>query len=137
MHEPAPVPCLLQGGEDDIDALLASFKLRDEAHSGHGVEVKEDCAAPSPRVYASFTPIPSQAGRAAGVLCVRGRGPLVWGQNWGRTGRLIAVPLPRLAGRLQKENEVLLYGGEWYDDDKDKKDGEEEDEEDNEDKIGQ
>ncbi|KAI7844606.1 hypothetical protein COHA_001846 [Chlorella ohadii] len=66
-----------QGGEDDIDALLAAFKLKDERHSR--VEVQEGCAAPSPRVYASFTPIPSQ-----------------------------------------KENEVILFGGEWYDGDKDK-----------------
>ncbi|KAL4432778.1 hypothetical protein ABPG77_008104 [Micractinium sp. CCAP 211/92] len=69
-----------QGGEDDIDALLAKFKLQDERHSA--VSIKENCAAPSPRVYASFTPIPSQARR--------------------------------------KENEVILYGGEWYDSDKDK-----------------
>jgi hypothetical protein len=54
------------GGEDDIDALLARFRLQDELHTR--VEVQEDCAAPSPRVYATFTPIPSQVplpGRAA------------------------------------------------------------------------
>lgn len=54
-----PLPSrVLQGGEDDIDALLAAFKLKDERHSK--VEVQDNCAAPSPRVYASFTPIPSQ-----------------------------------------------------------------------------
>lgn len=54
----------LQGGEDDIDALLAAFKLKDERHSR--VEVQEGCPAPSPRVYASFTPIPSQVGATPG-----------------------------------------------------------------------
>jgi hypothetical protein len=27
---------------------------------------------------------------------------------------------PRPASRLQKENEVVLYGGEWYDSERDK-----------------
>jgi hypothetical protein len=49
----------LQGGEDDIDSLLAKFKLQDERQGS--VQVQEDCPPPSPRVYASFTPIPSQA----------------------------------------------------------------------------
>lgn len=74
--------CCLQGGEDDIDALLAKFKLQDERHSA--VSIKENCAAPSPRVYASFTPIPSQArswvgGRAwVGGGGVGGAWLLVW-----------------------------------------------------------
>ena len=61
-------PGYWQGGEDDIDALLAKFKLQDERHAR--VEVVEDCPPPSPRVYASFTPIPSQARSAAAVLGV-------------------------------------------------------------------
>ena len=57
------VPTHLQGGEDDIDSLLAKFKLQDERQGS--VEVQEDCPPPSPRVYASFTPIPSQASTPA------------------------------------------------------------------------
>ncbi len=60
------------GGEDDIDALLAQFKLEDQAHTR--VEVQEECAPPSPRVYASFTPLPSQARPApSGLLGGRSR----------------------------------------------------------------
>ena len=58
-RQPHAANAALQGGEDDIDAVLAKFKLDDERHTR--VEVKENCPAPSPRVYASFTPIPSQA----------------------------------------------------------------------------
>lgn len=65
-----PLPCVPQGGEDDIDTLLAAFKLKDEKQ--HKVEVHEDCASPSPRVYASFTPIPSQARRHWGAAVVLG-----------------------------------------------------------------
>lgn len=57
----------LQGGEDDIDSLLAKFKLQDERHAG--VEVKEGAPAPTPRVYASFTPIPSQKENEARCYC--------------------------------------------------------------------
>ncbi|GAB4820430.1 hypothetical protein N2152v2_007476 [Parachlorella kessleri] len=64
------------GGEDDIDALLAQFKLKDAQVDE--VRVLEG-KAPTARVYASFVPLPSQ-----------------------------------------KENEVLLFGGEWYDADRDK-----------------
>lgn len=48
-----------QGGEDDIDALLAAFKLEDDRQAA--VVVQEGCPSPSPRVYASFIPLPSQA----------------------------------------------------------------------------
>jgi hypothetical protein len=47
----------LQGGEDDIDALLAQFKLQDEASTT--VRVEDNCRPPSPRVYASFLPMVS------------------------------------------------------------------------------
>lgn len=73
----------LQGGEDDIDALLAAFKLKDERHSR--VEVQEGCAAPSPRVYASFTPIPSQVGGP-------GWGG-AWGMGWQAAGKLLQSQL--------------------------------------------
>ncbi len=46
----------VQGGEDDIDALLAQFKLKDAQAEEVGVL---EGRAPSPRVYASFIPLPS------------------------------------------------------------------------------
>lgn len=52
-----------QGGEDDIDALLAAFKLKDA--ESEAVRVLEG-RAPTPRVYASFVPIPSQASPRGG-----------------------------------------------------------------------
>lgn len=45
-----------QGGEDDIDSLLAQFALKDKERSS--VRVKA-CGPPSPRVFASLVPIPS------------------------------------------------------------------------------
>ena len=45
----------LQGGEDDLDALLAKFKLQDEQQKLHTVELERP---PSPRLFATFTPIP-------------------------------------------------------------------------------
>ncbi|RMZ55199.1 hypothetical protein APUTEX25_005477, partial [Auxenochlorella protothecoides] len=65
-----------QGGEDDIDALLAKFKLEDAAATAIRVEPG---VRPSPRVYSTFNLLPSQ-----------------------------------------KENELILFGGEWYDSEKDK-----------------
>lgn len=44
-----------KGGEGDIDALLAKFKLEDEAQST--VRIEENCIAPTPRVYATFIPL--------------------------------------------------------------------------------
>ena len=43
-----------QGGEDDLDALLARFKLNDQLQNN----VTEDSAAPSARCFASLTPLP-------------------------------------------------------------------------------
>ena len=63
-----------KGGEDDIDALLAQFKLQDEA--AVAVRVEEGCAPPSSRVYASFQPL--------------------------------------------NDKEIIMFGGEYYDGDKDK-----------------
>ena len=81
-HAPAtPAPCTLpptttahpfccsQGGEDDIDSLLAQFKLRDATRSS--VKVKE-CGPPPPRVFASFLPLPSQKENEAILFGVRG-----------------------------------------------------------------
>ena len=64
----------MQGGEDDIDALLAQFKIQDDAQNA--VEVVENCSQPSPRVYCSFQPM--------------------------------------------NDKEIIMFGGEWYDGDKDK-----------------
>ncbi len=45
-----------QGTDDDIDAVLASFKLADAAVAA--VRIEEDCPPPSARVCGSFTPLP-------------------------------------------------------------------------------
>ncbi|KAL4541299.1 hypothetical protein Ndes2437B_g05679 [Nannochloris sp. 'desiccata'] len=62
------------GGEDDIDALLAQFKLSDEA--AVAIQIDENCPPPSPRVYSSFQPL--------------------------------------------NEKEIIMFGGEWYDGERDK-----------------
>lgn len=43
-----------QDEDNDIDSLLAKFKLQDE--ESNRVTIDEKCKAPSPRVYASFVP---------------------------------------------------------------------------------
>lgn len=45
----------MQGGEDDLDALLAQFKLQDQA--ANQITLKDNAKAPPARVHASFTPI--------------------------------------------------------------------------------
>ena len=52
---------VLQGGEDDLEALLAKFALEDKLQSA--VEVQDDTAPPSARVYSSFTPVSPQQAR--------------------------------------------------------------------------
>ena len=49
-----------EGDEDDIDAILASFKLSDAAKTA--VTVTEDVPAPSPRACCSLTVNPGQVG---------------------------------------------------------------------------
>ncbi len=49
--------CLLQGGDDDVDALLAQFALEEKAKNS--ADIREDVAPPSARVYASFTAHPT------------------------------------------------------------------------------
>lgn len=45
----------MQGGEDDLDALLAKFALEDKLQA---TPIAENSAtAPSARVYSSFTPV--------------------------------------------------------------------------------
>lgn len=46
----------LEDDEEDIDALLAKFKLEDARRTETRIE--EDCDPPSVRVHASYTPIP-------------------------------------------------------------------------------
>ncbi|DBA67583.1 TPA: hypothetical protein ACH3X2_001852 [Trebouxia sp. C0005] len=49
--------CLSQGGDDDVDALLAQFALEEKAKNN--ADIREDVAPPSARVYASFTAHPT------------------------------------------------------------------------------
>ena len=53
----AAEPLHVQGGEDDLDALLAKFKLEDERQSQ--VQVHELERPPPPRLFATFTPVPA------------------------------------------------------------------------------
>ena len=57
------------GGEDDIDALLAQFKLEDEAKVT--VCVEDNCTPPTPRVYASFLPLVSKRVLFVSLFCTR------------------------------------------------------------------
>lgn len=50
----------IQGGDDDVDALLAQFALEEKAKGA--ADVREDVAPPSARVYASFTAHPTSVG---------------------------------------------------------------------------
>ncbi len=49
--------CLSQGGDDDIDALLAQFALEEKAKTS--ADIREDVVPPSARVHASFTAHPT------------------------------------------------------------------------------
>ena len=46
-----------QGGDDDVEALLAQFALEEKAKSS--ADIREDVPPPSARVYASFTAHPT------------------------------------------------------------------------------
>ena len=48
-----------QGGEDDLDALLAHFQLSDKRQKE--VQVLGEAPPPSPRVFATWTAVPTQA----------------------------------------------------------------------------
>ena len=47
-----------QGGEDDLDALLAHFQLSDKRQKE--VQVLGEAPPPSPRVFATWTAVPTQ-----------------------------------------------------------------------------
>lgn len=86
----------MQGGDDDVDALLAQFALEEKAKST--VDVREDVVGPSARVYASFTAHPTSVsccdldvlaelqlerthacyGRRPQVYFITGRHLLIW-----------------------------------------------------------
>ena len=46
----------MQGGEDDLDALLKRFQLQDR--KAKEVEIQHNADPPSARLFANFTPIP-------------------------------------------------------------------------------
>ncbi|CAL8469827.1 g9369 [Coccomyxa elongata] len=68
----------LEGGEDDLDALLKSFELQDK--KAKEIIVVSNADPPSPRLFATFTPVPGPKDRT----------------------------------------NILLFGGEYYDGEKDK-----------------
>ena len=47
----------MQGGDDDVDALLSQFNLEEKAKNA--AQIKENADPPSSRVYASFTAHPT------------------------------------------------------------------------------
>lgn len=47
----------MQGGDDDVDALLSQFNLEEKAKSA--AQIRENADPPSARTYASFTPHPT------------------------------------------------------------------------------
>ncbi|EIE25653.1 galactose oxidase [Coccomyxa subellipsoidea C-169] len=47
----------IEGGEDDLDALLKQFELNDK--KSKEIVVLSNAEPPSPRLFASFTPVPS------------------------------------------------------------------------------
>ena len=51
-----------QGGEDDLDALLAQFQLSDKRQTA--VQVVDEAPPPSPRVFATFTIVQRQVSAA-------------------------------------------------------------------------
>ena len=57
----------MQGGEDDLDALLKQFKLQDK--KAKAVEVQHNIDQPSARLFASFTPIPGAVSADIPIWC--------------------------------------------------------------------
>lgn len=55
----------VQGGDDDVDALLAQFAL--EEKSSNTADIRQDVAPPAARVYASFTAHPTSVSDSANV----------------------------------------------------------------------
>lgn len=59
-------------GDDDLDVLLAQFKLQDKQHAL--VKVEEDVPTPSPRCFASFTSVLIQVCSACLTCLTSSRG---------------------------------------------------------------
>ena len=57
----------LQGGEDDLDALLAQFKL--EEGTRNQVTIQQQSEPPSPRLFASMTAVSGQVSSIRLVIC--------------------------------------------------------------------
>ena len=57
----------VQGGEDDLDALLKQFKLQDKI--AKAIEVQHNVDQPSARLFASFTPIPGAVSSHMPIWC--------------------------------------------------------------------
>lgn len=69
----------MQGGEDDLDALLKQFELKDKKRDE--VVVTDLPGSPSARLFASFTPVPG-AVRAAGFHPCRSTAVLLLASCW-------------------------------------------------------
>ena len=89
----------MQGGDDDVDALLAQFALEEKAKGA--ADVREDVAAPSARVYASFTAHPTSVSSALGRMsCIDAI-------CWHDATKCDVSFLP--------QGDIYLFGGEFFD----------------------
>lgn len=48
--------CIMQGGEDDLDALLKQFEIQDR--KAKEIVIVSNADSPTARLFASFTPVP-------------------------------------------------------------------------------
>lgn len=51
-----PHPGIMQGGEDDLDALLKQFEIQDR--KAKEIVIVSNADSPTARLFASFTPVP-------------------------------------------------------------------------------
>ena len=57
----------MQGGEDDLDALLKRFQLQDK--KAKEIEIQHNADPPSARLFANFTPIPGAVSSSNTFSC--------------------------------------------------------------------
>ncbi len=57
----------MQGGEDDLDALLKRFQLQDK--KAKEIEIQHNADPPSARLFANFTPIPGAVSYSSTLCC--------------------------------------------------------------------
>ena len=57
----------MQGGEDDLDALLKHFQLQDK--KAKAIEIHQSADPPSARLFANFTPIPGAVSTLHSCCC--------------------------------------------------------------------